>query len=85
MGESDSARTERELRALRGQIDTDISLSTKHGTSGYFGAPPGFVAETSERWLATYRGRVAYVAESWMIYLTGSAPRGRHGILIGRT
>ncbi|HYY54133.1 MAG TPA: hypothetical protein VFA01_02030 [Candidatus Dormibacteraeota bacterium] len=26
MGESDSARTERELRALRGQIDTDISL-----------------------------------------------------------
>ena len=26
MGESDSARTERELKALRGQIDTDISL-----------------------------------------------------------
>jgi outer membrane immunogenic protein len=52
-------------------VDTDMSLSTKHGTSGYFGAPPGFVAETSERWLATYRGRVAYVAESWMIYLTG--------------
>jgi hypothetical protein len=26
VGESDSARTERELRALRGQIDTDIAL-----------------------------------------------------------
>jgi outer membrane immunogenic protein len=52
-------------------IDTDISLSTKHGTSGYFGAPPGFLAETSERWLATYRGRVGYVFDSWMIYVTG--------------
>lgn len=26
MGESESARTERELRALRGQIDTDVAL-----------------------------------------------------------
>ncbi|HEY7247943.1 MAG TPA: outer membrane beta-barrel protein [Xanthobacteraceae bacterium] len=52
-------------------IDTDISLSTKHGTSAYFGAPPGFMAETSERWLATYRARLGYVLSSWMIYVTG--------------
>jgi opacity protein-like surface antigen len=52
-------------------VDSDMSLSTKNGTSGYVGAPPGFTAETSERWLATYRGRIAYVQQSWMIYLTG--------------
>jgi outer membrane immunogenic protein len=51
-------------------IDTDISVATLRGTSGYLGAPAGFLAETSERWLATYRGRVALVRDSWMFYLT---------------
>ena len=51
-------------------IDTDFSVATIRGTSGYLGAPAGFLAETSERWLATYRGRVAYVRDSWMFYLT---------------
>ena len=58
-------------RVLYG-IDTDFSLDTQRGTSGYLPfAPAGFTAETSEQWLATYRGRVAYVRESWMFYLTG--------------
>jgi outer membrane immunogenic protein len=52
-------------------LDTDISLSTKRGTSGYLGAPLGFLAETSERWIATYRGRLGLVRESWMFYVTG--------------
>jgi opacity protein-like surface antigen len=52
-------------------VDSDISLSTVRGTSGYLGAPAGFLAETSERWLATYRGRVGIVRESWMFYVTG--------------
>jgi outer membrane immunogenic protein len=52
-------------------LDSDVSLSTKRGTSGYLGAPAGFLAETSERWLATYRGRVALVRDSWMFYVTG--------------
>jgi opacity protein-like surface antigen len=51
-------------------VDTDISLSTKRGTSGYLGAPAGFLAETSERWLATYRGRIGFVRDSWMFYAT---------------
>jgi opacity protein-like surface antigen len=51
-------------------FDSDISLNTQRGTSGYLGAPAGFTAETSEQWLATYRGRVGYVRDSWMIYLT---------------
>jgi outer membrane immunogenic protein len=51
-------------------IDTDISVATVRGTSGYLGAPAGFTAETSERWLATYRGRIGYVRDSWMFYLT---------------
>ena len=52
-------------------IDTDVSISTQRGTSGYVGAPAGFQAETSERWMATYRGRLAYVFSSWMVYVTG--------------
>jgi outer membrane immunogenic protein len=54
-------------------IDTDISMSTKRGTSGYIlpGAPPGFLAETSEQWISTYRGRLGLVSKSWMFYVTG--------------
>jgi outer membrane immunogenic protein len=53
-------------------IDTDISVSTIKGSSGYLGAFPGFVAETSERWLATYRGRLGMaLSKSWMAYVTG--------------
>jgi outer membrane immunogenic protein len=52
-------------------IDTDISLSTKRGTSAYLTAAPGFLAETSERWFATYRGRIGLVRDSWMFYVTG--------------
>jgi len=56
-------------RGLYG-IDTDFSISTVRGTSGYLAAPAGFLAETSQRWLSTYRGRIAYVRDSWMVYLT---------------
>jgi outer membrane immunogenic protein len=54
-------------------VDTDISLSTKRGTSGYIlpGAPAGSLAETREQWIATYRGRIGLVQESWMFYVTG--------------
>ncbi len=52
-------------------IDTDISVSTVRGTSAYLGAPPGFLAETSQQWLATYRGRLGLVSNSWMFYVTG--------------
>jgi outer membrane immunogenic protein len=53
-------------------LDSDISVSTIKGSSGYLGALPGFVAETSERWLATYRGRVGLsLNKSWMAYVTG--------------
>jgi outer membrane immunogenic protein len=52
-------------------IDTDISVSTLRGTTAYLGAPPGFLAETSQQWLATYRGRLGLVRNSWMFYVTG--------------
>lgn len=51
-------------------FDGDISISTKHGQSG-FTANPALRAETSERWLATYRGRIGLAWDSWMIYATG--------------
>jgi outer membrane immunogenic protein len=47
-------------------IDTDFSLSTKRGTSGYLFGPPGspivpagFLAETAEHWISTYRGELS--------------------------
>jgi outer membrane immunogenic protein len=58
-------------------VDTDFSLSTKRGTSGYLFAPGfgfvpnGFLAETAEHWISTYRGRVGLVSGSWMFYVTG--------------
>ena len=57
-------------RSMLYGFDSDVSLNTQRGTSGYLGAPAGFTAEISEQWLATYRGRVGYVRDSWMIYLT---------------
>ncbi|MET0538383.1 MAG: outer membrane beta-barrel protein [Xanthobacteraceae bacterium] len=61
-----------EAGALVYGVDTDISLSTIKGNSAYLGAFPGFVAETSERWLATYRGRLGMkLANTWMAYVTG--------------
>jgi len=60
-------------------VDSDFSLSTKRGTSGYLFGPPtapgpvpnGYLAETAEHWIATYRGRLGYVFDSWMVYMTG--------------
>ena len=46
--------------------------TTLKGSSGYLGAPPGFIAETSERWIATYRARAGYsLSQTWMAYVTG--------------
>src|SRR5712691_8803964 len=53
--------------------ESDFSLSTKKGTSGYIGAPAGFLAETSERWLSTYRGRIGMTHNTWLFYVTGGA------------
>jgi outer membrane immunogenic protein len=53
-------------------VDSDVSVSTLKGSSGYLGAPAGFTAETSERWLATYRVRAGYsLSQTWMAYVTG--------------
>ena len=53
--------------------ESDFSLSTKKGSSGYIGAPAGFLAETSERWLSTYRGRIGMTHNTWLFYVTGGA------------
>ena len=53
-------------------VESDVSVSTLKGSSGYLGAPVGFTAETSERWLATYRVRAGYsLSQTWMAYVTG--------------
>ena len=62
-------------------FDSDFSLDTQRGTSGYLGAPTGFTAETSEQWLATYRGRMAYVRDSWMFYLTAGGANAESKII----
>jgi outer membrane immunogenic protein len=53
-------------------VESDVSVSTLRGSSGYLGALPGFTAETSERWIATYRVRAGYsLSQTWMAYVTG--------------
>src|SRR6187399_523497 len=53
-------------------VESDISVSTLRGSSGYLGAPPGFTTETSERWISTYRLRAGYsLSQTWMAYVTG--------------
>ncbi|HEY8442520.1 MAG TPA: outer membrane beta-barrel protein [Xanthobacteraceae bacterium] len=53
-------------------VESDISVSTLRGSSGYLGAPPGFTTESSERWISTYRLRAGYsLSQTWMAYVTG--------------
>src|SRR2546421_11798255 len=47
-------------------IETDFSVATVRGTSGYLGAPGGFIAETSAPWVAASPGRLWYVPDGRM-------------------
>jgi outer membrane immunogenic protein len=54
-------------------VEVDGSWVSKEGQA--FNLPPGFVptfvSKTSERWLATARGRIGYSQDKWLLYVTG--------------
>ena len=57
-------------------IEVDGGWSSASGQQNNNGAPisnPNFVSTTSERWLATTRGRVGYAADRWLWYVTAGA------------
>ena len=62
-------------------VDSDISFSTVQGTSGFTSAAPGFIAETSQKWLSTARARLGLARDRWMVYLTGGAAAADIGIM----
>ena len=62
-------------------LDGDYSFSTMQGSSGFLTAAPGFLAETSDKWLATGRARLGLARNTWMVYLTGGAAAADVGIV----
>jgi outer membrane immunogenic protein len=62
-------------------LDSDFSFSTIQGTSAFLNAAPGFLAETTEKWLSTDRVRLGLARNTWMVYLTGGAAAADVGII----
>jgi outer membrane immunogenic protein len=50
-------------------FESDTSVTSKEGSEAQF-ANPAFDSEVKEHWLSTYRGRLGYTQDNWMIYAT---------------
>jgi outer membrane immunogenic protein len=51
----------------------DTSITSKRGSAFEFPPPigfPGFSNEVREPWLSTYRGRLGYTQNNWLLYAT---------------
>jgi outer membrane immunogenic protein len=48
----------------------DTSITGRHPAAFEFPAGPGFKDDIKERWLSTFRGRVGYAQDNWLIYAT---------------
>ena len=51
----------------------DISITNKKGSAFEFPPNAAFSNEVKERWLSTFRGRVGYAKDNWLLYATGGA------------
>jgi outer membrane immunogenic protein len=51
----------------------DTSITSKQGSAFEFPPNAAFSNEVKERWLSTFRGRVGYVRDNWLLYATGGA------------
>jgi outer membrane immunogenic protein len=51
--------------------ESDTSITGKQGSALDFPPNGAFSSQVKEPWLSTYRGRVGYAANNWMIYATG--------------
>jgi outer membrane immunogenic protein len=60
----------------------DTSMTGKHGSPFDFPAA-GFKDDIKERWLSTFRGRVGYAQDNWLIYATAGGALANLGRAIG--
>jgi outer membrane immunogenic protein len=51
----------------------DTSITNKKGSAFEFPPNAVFNNEVKERWLSTFRGRVGYAKDNWLLYATGGA------------
>jgi len=54
-------------------LEADISAASKKGSTFEFPPNAAFSNEVREQWLSTFRGRVGYARENWLVYATGGA------------
>lgn len=51
-------------------LEGDISAANKKGSAFEFPPNAAFSNEVKERWLSTFRGRLGYARDNWLIYAT---------------
>ena len=54
-------------------LEADISATSKKGSTLEFPPNAAFSNEVREQWLSTFRGRVGYARDNWLVYATGGA------------
>ena len=54
----------------------DTSITSKRGTAFAFPPNAAFNNDVKENWLSTYRGRLGYAQNNWMVYATGGGVLG---------
>jgi outer membrane immunogenic protein len=54
-------------------LEGDISATNKKGSAVEFPPNAVFHNEVRERWLSTFRGRIGYAQDNWLLYATGGA------------
>src|SRR5262245_45959901 len=54
-------------------LEADISATSKKGSTFEFPTNSAFSNEVRYQWLSTFRGRVGYARENWLVYATGGA------------
>ena len=65
-------------------LEGDTSASTKRGSAPAFPPNVAFSSEVRERWLSTFRGRVGYAQDNWLLYATvGGAVANLEGAVVG--
>ena len=52
-------------------LEGDISATNEKGSAVEFPPNAVFHNEVKERWLSTFRGRVGYAQDNWLLYATG--------------
>ncbi len=65
-------------------IESDTSATSKKGVAPQFPPNAAFNTEVKERWLSTFRGRIGYSQDNWLLYATaGGALASMQNSIIG--